>query len=739
MKEYKFLFQKVSFLLSFTLCLYIASPFFNTAIVSQGLDAQTYLFYVSDFIIQWRNDVFPIYAPTTYFSSNGASVFIMAPYLFYLAAILDSITLHEFGSATLLNGTIAASIIGGWIAMYMCMRKLFHSVSQFQASIISALYISSPAAVTLCFYGDFYHSIMTMPFIPIFFYGMMKSLKLPNLKHSFITAAGLYLVSLAHFAFGFLCICTLVFICIINFCISRKKIKGVVSLFLTFSIYIILSCWYFYLILYSEPKSDSIDSILTSLPTSYDIQLLNDRLRSISTLFFSPVTSENIGAPRIGLTWFVLGAISVSAFLYQLIESSINKHSISCFIKENSVWFSLIFLFLPFSMLLIWVPFFSDLFWPHIPKFIISIISLSPPDRASFLLTAAIGVLIGLTLNSLKDRGRKLLVLACLIGVCWNIFEERQYLGEKISRANFDQSYKLAMQQLTSNLKLPENSSAFSNFYLTSGIDARFLEPTFESRLLHSDFTFLDSTLNQLKKSIEDIPVSKSPFSPAVVLIPPTRKNFNFSSSSTSIVIDGPVIEIGPNEKIFLSFKIKKILGYSGALIISGKNFYRELVFDEICSYKNCIAATSIWHSLPKIEILKTKLYLTNANSSAGISYDINDFSLLKYSNKDLKLPLTIESLLPYMAVVSNMPENGYFESNKNYSKTYHVKVNGAETSYLRTPMNRMGVPIKKGQSIIEFEHKTPFLLKLFFIISLALFIFLFLLFFISNKIKKKI
>jgi hypothetical protein len=228
--------------------------------------------------------------------------------------------------------------------------------------------------------------------------------------------------------------------------------------------------------------------------------------------------------------------------------------------------------------------------------------------------------------------------------------------------------------------------------------------------------------------------MSDTDFFAESVLRPPFKTTYNFKSSSNTIAADGPSIELKPNEKIFLTFKVDKLSGYSGTLLIEGPSFYREMQVNNLCIARNCVAATSLWHSLPQTQLLKMRLFLTNSNPNSGISYSIRDFSLLRYESDATNFPIDIQSLFPYRAVVNNMPENGFFESNKIFLKNYRVKVNGIEVSYSETPLGRLGVPIGTNKSIIEIETITPFLTKILFATSAALLAFLLIWIFRTNR-----
>lgn len=163
-----------------------------------GGDTVLYANAVSDFVLQVRAGIFPVWVGQTEFALLGVDFPLrFAPYLQHLAALVDLATGRSLPPFFLLNVALSVSLIGGLLSCYFCLLAVVPQ-RPWAAFALALLYASCPGVIGLAYAQDLYMSASTLPFLPVVFLGMIRVFERDDLKPRLLMAGGLAGAWLAH-------------------------------------------------------------------------------------------------------------------------------------------------------------------------------------------------------------------------------------------------------------------------------------------------------------------------------------------------------------------------------------------------------------------------------------------------------------------------------------------------------------------------------------------------------------
>ncbi len=153
--------------------LLLTLPYARPVRVGAG-DAQDYAEHIDDFIAQVRQGVFPVLVGQSAFASNGAfNPLRTAPYLQYAGGMLHALTLGTLNAYAVQNLAIILSYIAAGFSCYACLRRLSGG-REWLCLLLALLYILSPGALALVYAGDMIPSWLTLPYLPLYTYLLVR-------------------------------------------------------------------------------------------------------------------------------------------------------------------------------------------------------------------------------------------------------------------------------------------------------------------------------------------------------------------------------------------------------------------------------------------------------------------------------------------------------------------------------------------------------------------------------------
>lgn len=175
----------------------LMGPYLSRGIVGGG-DAKWYAIAVGDFLEQVRAGVFPVWVgQSRYLFYGGVFPLRVAPYLEHFAALVDLVTGRSLPYFVVLNLTLVASMVLGFLACDACLGRVIPG-RPWMAAVLAFLYASCPGVVGLAYAQDLYMSFMTLPFLPFVFLGIVRSFERNDLVSRLLMAGGLAGAWLAH-------------------------------------------------------------------------------------------------------------------------------------------------------------------------------------------------------------------------------------------------------------------------------------------------------------------------------------------------------------------------------------------------------------------------------------------------------------------------------------------------------------------------------------------------------------
>ncbi len=172
-------------------------PFFTTNFAG-GLDARWYAYVLQDYLQQAHAGVFPVLVGQGPLAFNGAlHPFRFAPYFQNFAGLLDWLTAHTLGVFALQHLTVVISGTAAAFAAYACLLGLAPA-RRWTACLVAAAYVLGPAFWGLISMSDAYMSLMTLPWLPVLFYGVLRIVERRDARSYVLVAVVLSILWTCH-------------------------------------------------------------------------------------------------------------------------------------------------------------------------------------------------------------------------------------------------------------------------------------------------------------------------------------------------------------------------------------------------------------------------------------------------------------------------------------------------------------------------------------------------------------
>ena len=667
-----------------------ASPFLCRDLVGTG-EAYNYSLAVGDAVQQMRHgDVPPLVGQTELAFNGRVHPLRNAPYLFYLAAAIDAVTLHQLTPWQLQNASLVYSILLAVLACYAGLRWAT-GCSQVTAFLLASVYgLSSPL---LCAANqlDLFMTVHAAMFAPVAVAACIKGCREPSFSADAWLAAALAATWLAHPPVAVWLTFSLVAVRVIDFAI-RPSWSVLVSGACAVALFALLSCFVF----------ASVATLNTDLGFFADasvfrpfVDVVMNGIRKAFVASFLPVTrtASATGDLQYGYVPWIL-TIGATIAAYRMRKRGMGALpavvlSVACFV---------LVLMLP-------VPVVTRLLWRMIPGSVLTLTTEWPMQRL-YLVALGLGLFgAGLVAPSILGEWRRpRWALPCLVllGSVWTAYQAAPFIklgyADRRSHAETEAIYR------PSNLNLTVTSYAFLG--LPPTYNHGVVDPSMEFRILQDGKDEVSSNLS-------------SAFSASPVV---GQGSIAAQKGTPRTAISKPVV-LQPCHRYLLTFAFKapSINGYLSIIGSSIQRYYglpssgEALGFGMLDGQRKTIP---IWTDLPKPESVVLGIVADPGFSLQPGLADFADYSLQDVDPKSL--PVRVNSFLPLRFTVDQPLTECTVETPRRFISGYEATVNGLEVTPLISPSRQLMVPIPAGHSVVEIRYVGARLARVAFWICLG-------------------
>lgn len=180
------------------ICAWVIHPYATPHLVGGG-DAHHYAQQLADAAQQLRQGDYQLYVGQSSFAFNGdIHPLRTAPYFSYLGAVVSIVVGPDFAATAVQNLIIVLSLALGVGLLYALLTRL-RPQTPWLAFWLAAAFASSPGILSLVYSGDMVASWLTLPWLPLIFYAVIRLwIAEDPVPPLLVLAAALAIVWLAH-------------------------------------------------------------------------------------------------------------------------------------------------------------------------------------------------------------------------------------------------------------------------------------------------------------------------------------------------------------------------------------------------------------------------------------------------------------------------------------------------------------------------------------------------------------
>jgi hypothetical protein len=520
-------------------------PYLTRGIIGGG-DAKWYAIAVGDFLEQVRAGIFPVWVgQSRYLFYGGVFPLRVAPYLEHFAAVVDLVTGRSLPLFVVLNLTLAASLVLGFLACHFCLSKVIPG-RPWMAAVLAFLYASCPGVLGLAYAQDLYMSFMTLPFLPFVFLGIVRSFERDDLVSRLLMAGGLAGAWLAHPPIALACGMVAVLTQIAR--VWQKGVSGrsilldvsAVATFLVLGGYTLVSAAAIQRGAGVADVRDFVSQVRGAFP---------DNWKPLPRMV--PLDNLQMGYGLAALYFWMLAA---------------------SFRRRGPLAFSLSFAGALILVSIVPVPFLNSLIWHLAPQAVLNVINVWPMQRLLVVLalcTVFGAALVIRTLDRVPSSRAGLVWLLLMPAVAWSGYEASRLLiaADATAPSRADSAVMQRPENLpVTNMFIAISMKSAAPRYASAGV----MDPEMENR-------FLDRATRELRSSNIDAVApgfGPGPKEPGRHLV--HGGLFTGKLDANPGILDlSPALTLAPGRRYLLALEFLD-RSYSGTLLIEGKEFFRE-------------------------------------------------------------------------------------------------------------------------------------------------------------------
>lgn len=667
-----------------------ASPFLTKSLVGTG-EAYNYSLAVGDAVEQMRHGDMPPLVGQTELAFNGRIHPLRnAPYLFYLAASVDAVTLHRLKPWQLQNVSLVLSLVGAVLTCYAGLRWAT-GCSQVTAFLLASVYGLSPPILCAANQLDLFMTVHAALFVPVATAACIRGCRQPSFSADAWLAAGLAAAWLAHPPVAVWLTFCLVAVRLVHF-IMRPSWQVLASGACAAVLAALLACFVFVSV--GTLNSDLGFFGAAGLFRPFVDALLNGvRNGFASSILPVSRTATATGDLQYGyVPWILTLGGTWAAFRRRRREvdaTGLIVLGAACFVL----------------ILMAPVPVLTRLLWDMVPASVLTLTTEWPMQRL-YLVALGLGLfgsalVVPKSLNAWR-RPRWLLPLLIGLGAAWTGYQAEAFI--RLGFANRRSMEETAVFYSPANLNLTVTSYAFLG--LPPTYNHGVVDPAMEFRILQDG---KDEVVSNLSAAFSGAPIVGQ--GPITVLRGTTR-----TAESKPIVLLP-----GHRYLISFSFKLPPSKGYLSFIGSGLKRFYglpesgQRLGFGMLDGQRKTLP---IWTDSAKPEKVVVGISIEPGEKvPAGLS-DFADYSL---QDVDMKaLPVRLQGFLPLRFTVDQPFTESTVETPRRFLSGYRATVNGLDVTPLMSAARQVMVPIPAGHSVVELRYEGPKVVRVAFWVCAA-------------------
>ncbi len=405
--------------------LWIYAPFLSTHFLGNG-DAKWYYDILQDSLIQLNAHIFPVYVGQSLYNYFGTSI-IRAPYFILLGQSLYLLSFKTLNTILIQHLTLLISALGGALISYYSLSRLLKALPawQWMACPLAIFYVSCPAFLGMIYISDAYYSLMTLPFLPLLFYGLIQNHQRGDFRSALLIAAALAALWYAHPPIALWATALAFIIQLSRFLITPEWAPNFKYLCTPFLLFIPLTLW-----LFVSVKAMHLSGQYSQLPISAHLSYAETVIRTLQAQIpgvFLPLRAKNVGAIsflQLGYSLWVILLGTGLLFLWK----GLWRHPFRLIQIFLGLLLGLLLLLYP-------IPGITKGLWSLTPSLIQNITFIWPMQRLYFLLAPLICFSFTLcfanshppTSVSQSRFFQGLVLMIVLIGIGWNLHEAKYF------------------------------------------------------------------------------------------------------------------------------------------------------------------------------------------------------------------------------------------------------------------------------------------------------------------------
>jgi hypothetical protein len=673
-----------------------ASPFLNRGMVGTG-EAYNYSLSVADALTQMRGGVVPPLAGQTEYAFNGRIHPLRnAPYLYYLCAGIDLVTLHELSFWEIQNISLIVSLLGALFACYGGLRWAA-DCPRCLAAFLACIYALAPPLMGAAHTFDLFMTVHAAVFVPLAVAACVRGARFPSFSNDAWLAAALAGAWLAHPPVAFWLTASVILVRLVVFAgkpsvaaLARGLAAAVLGLLLSGFVFVSAATLSSDLGYFSDEPAvwDHFpDIILKSLQGAFPGMLL-------------PVSAGAGNLSDLQVGYVALGLVGLSLFLALRrprdpgSDGSWRLVGIGCAVAA----LVLVVMDLPVPLVTHWA-------WRQVPVGAFKLTTEWPMQRLYLVAVALCAFAAGIVLpRQWRTLGapRYVAPVAMLLALAWVGYQAKPFIARGMANRWTLDTTRSAYRP--SNLDLTITSYAFIGpppTYVHGVAD-----PRFEFRIL--------------RNGVEEI---GSPLASGLANAPVVQTGALRLSSGLAPgkLVVSPKLRLAPGHRYLLSFAFR-VPPVDALLYLIGPLLNRSYILPEAGQPKAFgmmdgeRRSISIWTDSDKAEDVEIRVWLTDKAVLPPKATVFADFTL---QDVDMaSLPVRVESLLPLRFTVDAPQAGCTVETPRRYLPGFNATVNGKPADVLMSKYRQAMIPLPAGRSVVELSYPGPSLARLAFWIS---------------------
>ena len=670
-------------------CSWVIHPYATTQLVGGG-DAHHYAQQLTDAAEQFRKGEFEMYVGNSAHAFNGdIHPLRTAPYFSYLGAAVSLFAGPTLTAVAVQNLLIVLSLAASVAVIYLLLTRLRPSAAR-TACWLACAFGTCPGVLALIYSGDMIATWLTLPWLPIVFYSVIRLWDTPDPVPNFgLLAASLAVVWLAHPPVAFwtsLLVCLVLAARLVR---HREKGRAVMQTFACLALCFML-CGYVFVSVYT-------------LQIPIDPNLVAN-VRSGAILGTLKAGWAGLGQPIDAAGADLIRNLQLGPALWLALLVAL----VAIIARPARHWAVGLLTLGAVGLLLLLVPSpaISGRIWAIMPEMVINATHEWPMQRFYPILAALVPFL---ALHAWPRAGRGLLQRApqflaagLAAGVVYSAFDVRKLVAR---------GYSVTSSPLMTDLRMrPENAlmSRYSYEYfgqLPRGFSHGTMNPIMQNRLL-------------TRGSLEPIDLNRLALNRAVPDREPRLRTRHVFVPTDYGGYFNPPVRLESKQVYFARFQFTDP-EVNGTLQLLGKFIYREYELPlsgapmAFGTRPDSRDGFTLWTTGPEADEVQVRFYAQPGRPPIG---NIGKLELLSLSPS--RLPLQTLSGNPFRVAVRSA-EDSWLETPKIFIEGYRAQVDGRSAPVMRSPDGLAMVPVSAGLSRVDLSYVGPTALRVAFWVTL--------------------